>query len=256
MTHSRRQLIAGNWKMNGLTDEAMDLATGLVTRMTKMPHAPFDMLLCPPFTAIRMVAEVLAGRLMIGGQDCHASEKGAHTGDVSAAMLADAGCTFVIVGHTERRTDHGETDAIVRNKAKAALSAGLSAIICIGETEAKRDSGSTMDVVRNQLSGSVPKGADSDNLVIAYVPIWAIGTGRVATPVQAQEVHAEIRAWLADHLGDEQAYQVRILYGGSMKPNNAAELLAMTDVDGGLIGGASLKAEDFWAIAQNCTSLG
>ena len=254
MTHSRRPLIAGNWKMNGLTDEVMDLATGLVTRMTKMPNAPFDMLLCPPFTAIRMVAEVLAGRLMIGGQDCHAAEKGAHTGDVSAAMLADAGCTFVIVGHSERRTDHGETNAVVRNKAKAALAAGLHVIICIGETEAKRDAGATMDVVRSQLSGSVPGGASSDNTVIAYEPVWAIGTGRVATPAQAQEVHAEIRTWLAVRLGDEQASQIRVLYGGSMKPDNAAELLALMDVDGGLIGGASLKVEDFWAIAQNCIS--
>ena len=254
MTHSRRPLIAGNWKMNGLTDEAMDLATGLVTRMTKMPNVPFDMLLCPPFTAIRMVAEVLAGRLMIGGQDCHAAEKGAHTGDVSAAMLADAGCTFVIVGHSERRTDHGETNAVVRNKAKAALAAGLHVIICIGETEAKRNAGATMDVVRSQLSGSVPGGANSDNTVIAYEPVWAIGTGRVATPAQAQEVHAEIRTWLAIRLGDEQASQIRVLYGGSMKPDNAAELLALMDVDGGLIGGASLMAEDFWAIAQNCIS--
>ena len=254
MTHSRRPLIAGNWKMNGLTDEAMDLATGLVTRMTKMPNAPFDMLLCPPFTAIRMVAEVLAGELMIGGQDCHAAEKGAHTGDVSAAMLADAGCTFVIVGHSERRTDHGETNAVVRNKAKAALAAGLHVIICIGETEAKRNAGATMVVVRSQLSGSVPGGANSDNTVIAYEPVWAIGTGRVAPPAQAQEVHAEIRAWLAVRLGDEQASQIRVLYGGSMKPDNAAELLALMDVDGGLIGGASLMAEDFWAIAQNCIS--
>ena len=254
MTHSRRPLIAGNWKMNGLTDEAMDLATGLVTRIAKMPNAPFDMLLCPPFTAIRMVAEVLAGRLMIGGQDCHAAEKGAHTGDVSAAMLADAGCTFVIVGHSERRTGHGETNAVVRNKAKAALAAGLHVIICIGETEAKRDAGATMDVGRSQLSGSVPEGANSDNTVIAYEPVWAIGTGRVATPAQAQEVHAEIRTWLAVRLGDEQASQIRVLYGGSMKPDNAAELLALMDVDGGLIGGASLMAEDFWAIAQNCIS--
>ena len=209
----RKHIVAGNWKMNGLTVEATELATDLVTRMSKMPNASFDMLLCPPFTAIRMVAEVLAGRLMIGGQDCHAAEKGAHTGDVSAAMLADAGCTFVIVGHSERRADHGETDAVVKSKAKAALAAGLRVIVCIGETAAKRHAGATMNVVRRQLSGSVPEGANSDNTVIAYEPVWAIGTGRVATPAQAQEVHAEIRAWLTDRMGDEQASQIRVLYG-------------------------------------------
>ncbi|HAD87229.1 MAG TPA: triose-phosphate isomerase, partial [Rhodospirillaceae bacterium] len=188
--------------------------------------------------------------IALGAQDCHGNEKGAHTGDVSAKLLAQVGCAYVIVGHSERRTDHGETDEQVRAKAEAAQAAGMAAIVCVGETEAERDAGRATEVVVGQVVGSVPEGATAENLVIAYEPVWAIGTGKTATPQDAQDMHAAIRASLADRFGAETAAGIRILYGGSMKPGNAAELLALADVDGGLIGGASLVADDFWAIGQ------
>jgi triosephosphate isomerase len=253
MTAVRRPLIAGNWKMNGLKKDGVALAKALAGRMRKKKRWPFDMLVCPPFTLLALVGPALKGSgIKLGAQDCHAKEKGAHTGDTAAPMLKDLGCAFVIVGHSERRTNHHEGDALVKAKAEAALAAGLNVIVCIGETEAERDAGQTMEVNKRQLLGSLPTGATSKNTVIAYEPVWAIGTGRTATPAQAQEVHALIRRQLAARLGPNEAQAMRILYGGSMNAANAKELLAQPDVDGGLIGGASLKAEDFWTIAQSC----
>ncbi|MBF0094218.1 MAG: triose-phosphate isomerase [Alphaproteobacteria bacterium] len=250
---ARRPLIAGNWKMNGLRADGLALAGELAKRMKAKGKAPFEMLVCPPATLIREVAQTVAGSgVLVGGEDCHAKASGAHTGDISAAMLADAGCTHVIVGHSERRTDHGESDATVKAKAAAALGNGLVAVVCIGETEAERDAGKTLEVNARQVAGSVPDGATAANLVIAYEPVWAIGTGRTPTAPEVQEVHAFIRKELAAKIGAAEAAGVRILYGGSMKPGNAKELLALADVDGGLIGGASLVADDFWAIAQSC----
>ncbi len=251
MTPSRVPLIAGNWKMNGLAGDGVALAADLAGRMSGAAEPGFEMLLCPSFTLLRAVAEAIAGSgLALGGQDCHAQEKGAHTGEVSAAMLADAGCGFVIVGHSERRTDHAETDAQVRAKAAAAQGAGLIAVVCIGETEAERDAERTLEVMRTQVAGSLPDGATAANTVIAYEPVWAIGTGRTPTAAEVQEVHAFIRERLAEGMAAAEAAATRILYGGSMKPSNAAEFLALADVDGGLIGGASLQADDFWAIPQ------
>jgi triosephosphate isomerase len=246
---ARRKLIAGNWKMNCLKADATALAGDLAGRMKAAPGARFDMLVCPPFPLIPVVVAAVEGSgIAVGGQDCHGKEKGAHTGDTSAWMLKDAGCGAVIVGHSERRTDHKETDAQIKAKAEAALAAGLLAIVCIGETLDERDAGRTLEVNRTQLHGSLPDGATAANTVIAYEPVWAIGTGRTATPAQAQEVHAMIRAELKDRLADGDA--MRILYGGSMNAQNAAELLAQPDIDGGLIGGASLKAGDFWTVAE------
>ncbi len=250
---ARRKLIAGNWKMNGLRADGTALAKGLAAKLAAGPAPACDLLVCPPFTLIVPVVEAVAGSaLAVGGQDCHAKTSGAHTGDTSPAMLADLGCRYAIVGHSERRTDHAEIDAQVKAKAEAALAAGLIAIVCIGETLAQRDAGQTLEVNRSQLVGSLPDGATPENTVVAYEPVWAIGTGRVATPAQAQEVHAAIRAELVKKLGAAAAAGMRILYGGSMKPDNARELLALPDVDGGLIGGASLKVADFWAIAESC----
>ena len=247
----RRPLIAGNWKMNGLGEDGSRLATALLELMVGAPDAPFDMMVAPPFTLIGRIAEILAGSgIGLGGQDCHAEASGAHTGDVSAPMLADLGCRYVVVGHSERRTGHDEDDALVQAKARAGLDAGLIAVVCIGESEAERDAGHTLDVVGRQLGRSLPSGADAANTVIAYEPVWAIGTGRTPTGEEIRHVHGFIRARLADTLGGDQAAGMRILYGGSMKPGNAAGILGLADVDGGLIGGASLEAADFWAIAQ------
>lgn len=252
MSQGRRPLIAGNWKMNGGLDEVDALAGTLADRMTALDGAPaFDMALCPPFPLLPMIAaRIEESGLGLGAQDCHGNEKGAHTGDVSALLLAQVGCSYAIVGHSERRTDHKETDAVVLQKATAAQAAGICAIVCVGETEAERDAGRAVEVVVGQVAGSVPEGSTPENLVIAYEPVWAIGTGKTATPDDAQDMHAAIRASLADRFGVDAADGIRILYGGSMKPGNAAELLALADVDGGLIGGASLNADDFWAIAQ------
>ena len=263
MTASRIPLIAGNWKMNGLGSEGLDLASDLAQRMKGAGRPGFQMLVCPPFTLIGQVTKAIAGSgLELGGQDCHTAEKGAHTGDISAAMLADAGCGFVIVGHSERRANHGETDELVRAKAEAAHGAGLTAVICMGETETERDAGKTLEVIKAQVQGSLPAAATAANTVIAYEPVWAIGTGRTPATGEVQEVHAFVRGQVANwtgaqggaKVGEKEAIAMRILYGGSMKPDNARELLALADVDGGLIGGASLKADDFWAIAQACPS--
>ena len=248
---SRTPLIAGNWKMNGLAKDGLALASGLADKMKGAGNASFEMLIAPPFTLISKVGDAISGsNLKLGAQDCHAAEKGAHTGDVSAVMLKDAGCDYVIVGHSERRTDHAESDEVVKAKAAAAQANGLVAVICIGETEAQRDAGQTLDVNGSQIAGSVPDGSTAANTVIAYEPVWAIGTGRTPTSAEVQDVHAFIRGELAKKVGQAEADKTRILYGGSMNPGNAKELLALQDVDGGLIGGASLKVDDFWAVAS------
>lgn len=236
-----RKLAAGNWKMNGTAASLAEVQALIAAQ----PAPACEMLLCPPATLISAMATAARGSaLMVGAQDCHAKPSGAHTGDLSAPMLADAGASHVILGHSERRADHGETDAQVRAKAEAAQAAGLVAIVCVGETEAQRDAGETLAVIGAQIDGSVPTTSTAANLVIAYEPVWAIGTGRTPTLSQIAEVHAFLRARLADHIG-AQAAQVRLLYGGSVKPSNAAEIFALPDVDGALVGGASLKAADF-----------
>lgn len=247
MSQSRRAVIAGNWKMNCLRDEGLALAKAV---SAAADDYDCDFVICPPATLLQSVSSAVVGSaLAVGGQDCHTQARGAYTGDVAAEMLKDSGCRYVIVGHSERRDYHGESDGLVSEKAQAAFDAGLVAIICIGETEAERDAGRTMTVIGQQLDGSVPSNATAANTIIAYEPVWAIGTGRTATPEQAQEVHAQIRAHLQESHGAAVADGMRILYGGSMKPANAAELLSQKDIDGGLIGGASLSATDFLAIA-------
>jgi triosephosphate isomerase len=245
-----RKLAAGNWKMNGLKADGLALVRDISGRAWQKA-LPCDLLLCPPATLLAPVADAIAGSAVtLGGQDCHAAEKGAHTGEVSAPMLKDAGCTYVILGHSERRTDQGETDAQVKAKVAGAHKTGLISIVCIGETLAQRDGGETLAVISQQLAGSLPQGLDSQSLVIAYEPVWAIGTGRTPTVEQVAEVHGHIRHELAGKVKDPAG--VRILYGGSVKPSNAGELMRVKDVDGALVGGASLVAADFWAIAEAC----
>jgi len=248
----RRTLIAGNWKMNGSVAETLALAGGLADKLKAADDVNFEMLVCPSAILIPAAVSAVKGSdIQVGGQDNHANAKGAHTGDTAVSMFKDAGCSYAIVGHSERRTDHGETDDVVKAKAVAAHSAGLVAVICIGETEAERDAGKTLDVNGSQIAGSVPDGSTAENTVVAYEPVWAIGTGRTPTSAEVQDVHAFIRGELAKKIGDAEAAKTRILYGGSMNPGNSKELLALADVDGGLIGGASLKVEDFWAVAEN-----
>lgn len=239
-----QQLIAGNWKMNGLRN-----ALGEVEAVRNaIAGASAEVAICPPATLIAAAAGLAADSgLLIGGQDCHSAPSGAHTGDLSAEMIADAGGKLVIIGHSERRAEHGETDEQVRAKAEAAWRAGLLAILCIGETEAQRQAGDTLDLLARQLDGSVPDGAAADKLVIAYEPIWAIGTGLTPTHDDIADAHTHIRSRLTARFGG-QAAAIRILYGGSVKPANAAEILALEAVDGALVGGASLKAADFLAI--------
>ncbi len=237
-----RKLAAGNWKMNGLEANLAE-----VEALVAAHRAPrCEVLLCPPATLISRMAARATGDLFIGAQDCHAKASGAHTGDISAAMLSDAGATHVILGHSERRADHGETDAQVRAKAEAALAEGLVTIVCVGETESQRDAGETLEIIGAQLAGSVPEAATARSTVIAYEPVWAIGTGRTPTLEEIAEVHAFLRARLAERFSDAEGF--RLLYGGSVKPSNAAEIFAVANVDGALVGGASLKAADFGAI--------
>ena len=231
-----RKIAAGNWKMNGLKaslDELQAIANH------QRSHS-VDVLICPPATLIAACAGL---PVAIGGQDCHASASGAHTGDISAEMLADAGATAVLTGHSERRTDHGETNATVAAKSRAAYRAGLTAVICIGETLAERENGATLAVIDDQLAGSIPDEATAANTVIAYEPVWAIGTGKIPTMDQIAEVHAHIRQRLSERFSDGDAFS--LLYGGSVKASNAAEIFAVPHVDGALVGGASLKASDF-----------
>jgi triosephosphate isomerase len=243
-----RPLVAGNWKMNGSV--AMLKEPRLLAAMLKDVKLKADVMVCPPAVILRRVKSVLKGtRIKVGGQDCHWNPLGAHTGDISAEMLKEAGCSAVIVGHSERRTNHGETDEIVASKAKAAQRAGLVAIICIGETLEERKAGKTLDVVARQLKASLPEGSTAANTVIAYEPVWAIGTGLTPTTAEVAEVHGLIRKELGQLMGGEGG-QTRILYGGSVKASNAAELMGQPHVNGALVGGASLKAADFLGIIK------
>ena len=239
-----RPLVAGNWKMNGLRaalSEARSIAEAVDA---KAPNV--DVMLCPPATLVAAMVETAAGRFAVGGQDCHAAATGAHTGDLSAEMLADAGATTVIVGHSERRADHGERSQDVAAKAVAAHRAGMMAIICVGETAGERAAGLTLQVVQRQLAGSLPSGVTAENTVIAYEPVWAIGTGLTPTADDVAKVHAFMRDYLSEHA--DRGASMRLLYGGSVKATNAAELMAVANVDGALVGGASLKADDFLGI--------
>jgi triosephosphate isomerase len=251
MTDRIRPLIAGNWKMNGLKASWSEFEAMLSGSSEVSEKA--DLLVCPPATLLAGFADKARGAkaLAVGTQDCHPEPSGAHTGDISAEMLADAGASAIIVGHSERRADHGETDALVHQKAEAVWRAGLTAIVCIGETQSQRDAGQTLDILRGQLDNSLPAASKADNLVVAYEPVWAIGTGLTPTAADVEQIHKFIRELLVQRFKEEGA-RMRILYGGSVKPSNAAELMAVANVNGALVGGASLKAADFLAIAKGC----
>lgn len=244
-----RKLVAGNWKMNGLR-AALQEVQAMVSGAERL--AGVDLVICPPATLLTAVSAVAGAKLVrVGGQDCHAERSGAFTGDVSAEMLAEAGAAFVIVGHSERRAYHGETDAQVAAKASAAYRAGLTPIVCVGESLEQRDSGDTLAVIARQLAGSIPDAAAANPTIVAYEPIWAIGTGRTPTTAQVAEVHQAMRAGLTARFG-AAGTGIRLLYGGSVKPENARELMNVDGVDGALVGGASLKAADFLKIAEAC----
>ncbi len=243
-----RPLVAGNWKMNGLGAALGEIAT-LKVRLAQDPVPEAEIMVCPPATLLARAHDLVAGSdIVLGAQDCHPLSAGPHTGDISAEMLADSGASAVIVGHSERRSDHGETDTLVNSKARAAHRAGLTAIICIGKTEQERRDGATLKIVGSQLEGSVPKEARAANTVIAYEPVWAIGTGLTPTPADIAAVHQFIRGELGGLLGTSESRNLRILYGGSVNPVNAGGLLSVANVDGALVGGASLKASDFYGI--------
>jgi triosephosphate isomerase len=244
-----KPLAAGNWKMNGL-QASLQQVSALKALLAETPPA-CDVMICPPATLLMALAKEAEGSgILVGGQDCHLRQSGAHTGDISAAMLADAGAAAVIVGHSERRADHFETNTIVKGKAEAAIAAGLTAIVCLGETLEQRESGQTLAVVHDQLQGSLPQGATGSNTVLAYEPVWAIGTGLTPTSEQVAEVHQALRGGLSALVGAEMAHEFRLLYGGSVKPANAAELIAIDNVNGALVGGASLKADEFMGIIR------
>ncbi|MGQ3671071.1 triose-phosphate isomerase [Xanthobacter sp. TB0136] len=248
MGSPRRILIVGNWKMNGSRQSRQELdamAAGLDPAFSEKA----DMLVCPPAVLLAGFTENATGPIRFGGQDCHFNESGAHTGDISPEMLREAGAVAVILGHSERRADHGEGDAVVKAKVKSAWRAGLLPIVCVGETLAERDANEASAVVARQVRQSIPRGAEGGNLVVAYEPIWAIGTGRIPTPEDVAQVHNTIRNVLNERFGEE-GEKIRILYGGSVKPDNAKTLLAIPNVDGALVGGASLKANDFLGIAH------
>jgi len=251
MTEAIRPLIAGNWKMNGLKAAMAEFEAMLEGADRVVAKA--DLLVCPPVTLVASFADAARGTKLIGvgAQDCHPKVAGAHTGDISAEMLADAGASAIIVGHSERRADHGESDGLVRQKAEAVWRAGLTAIVCVGETQQQRDAGHTLDICRGQLALSLPDGSKADNLIVAYEPVWAIGTGLTPTVADVLQIHQFIRDLLIARFNGEGA-RMRILYGGSVKPSNAAELMAIANVNGALVGGASLKAADFLAIAAGC----
>ena len=247
MTPDIKPLVAGNWKMNGFRkslEELQKMGEGYDVGMRNR----LDMLVCVPSTLLYSASVAMVGtHVEIGGQDCHANQVGAHTGDVSAEMIADCGGSAVIVGHSERRTDHGESNEIVKAKTEAAWRGGLTAIVCIGETEAERKAGSTLDVLKSQLDGSLPQDTNPENAIIAYEPVWAIGTGLVPSVEDVTEAHKFIRDYLVERFGPENS-KIRLLYGGSVKPANAVELMGLENVDGALVGGASLKAADFLGI--------
>lgn len=240
----RRKLAAGNWKMNGTLAELSELGA-----LQGAAGGNAEVLICPPATLVASAA-ANAGAIAIGGQDCHSAASGAHTGDVSASMLRDAGATYVILGHSERRADHGESDALVAYKTQAAWAAGLTAIVCVGETLEEREGGKTLDVIGRQLAASLPDDVTGANTVIAYEPVWAIGTGKVPTTDQIAEVHGFMRSALIQRFGTDLADTIRLLYGGSVKASNATEIFAVAEVDGALVGGASLKSTDFAPIVD------
>ena len=237
--------------MHGLAADGIPRASALAAFMRDATSVPVEVVICPPATLLRRVAKAIAGSgVQLGGQDCHGKDKGPHTGDISAAMLADAGCSYVILGHSERRIHHGEDDQVVRSKTAAAHARGLKTILCVGELEQDREMGRTLSVVGAQLEGSLPPGTTAANTVIAYEPIWAIGSGCTPTATEIEEVHGHIRSRLGELVRD--ASSVRILYGGSVTPDNSSTLLQIADVDGALVGGASLDVDDFWAIVRSC----
>jgi len=249
MTPDIKPLVAGNWKMNGMVQSVNELG-GMCAGYTPEMRARIDTLICTPSTLIVTAAHVALGTgLAIGGQDCHANASGAHTGDISAEMLFNAGASAVIVGHSERRTDHGETNEMVKAKAEAGMRAGLLTIVCIGETEAERKSGETLAVLKQQLDNAMPDNSSAAKIVVAYEPVWAIGTGMVPSVADITQAHAFMRENLTNRFGAEGA-AMRLLYGGSVKPSNAVELMGITNVDGALVGGASLTAEDFLGICS------
>lgn len=241
MAHPR-SLVAGNWKMNGLSANIAELHA-LETMIATGEPANCDVMLCPPYTLLSVFASE-ANKVIIGAQDCHINDGGAHTGDISAAMIKDCGASHIIVGHSERRADHGESSGLIAQKASKVIEMGMKPIICVGETEAERDAGQTLNVVLDQVKASIPANAKADEVIIAYEPVWAIGTGRTPTPEDIQDVHGAIRTTLLEMFGDA-GEAIAILYGGSVKPSNAAELMAVPNVNGALVGGASLKASDF-----------
>ena len=246
-----RKLIAGNWKMNGQRAAVQQFAASLIGRLAGR-KPPCDMLVCPPAPLLDVLRDALAGApVALGGQDCHSAPKGAHTGDVAAAMLVDAGCSYVIVGHSERRAAYHETDAIVAAKATAAAAAGLHPIICLGESAEQRQRGETLAVVAGQLAGSLPADPPPARMVVAYEPLWAIGSGAIPTADEIAQVHGHLRARLVERFG-AAGRSIRLLYGGSVKPTNADGIVRIPAVDGLLVGGASLLADDFWAICAAC----
>ena len=245
-----KALIVGNWKMNGDIGTARKLA-GAIVAGSSTPNC--DYLICPPFTALSEVSGVLEGGVVkLGAQDCHAAASGAHTGDISVGMLSDIGCQYVILGHSERRLSHGESNALVKSKATAALEGGLSVIICVGESELERKAGTALATVEKQVVGSLPELSDSINTVVAYEPVWAIGTGTIPTTEEISEMHLHISSVLEREMSDPNAEAMRLLYGGSVNPKNASEILRCARVNGALVGGASLEAESFLAIGESC----
>lgn len=247
MTPDIKPLVAGNWKMNGTLQSIAEIEA-ISSGYTDNLREKIDVLICPPSTLlVSAVAAAGSGGMSVGGQDCHENASGAHTGDISAEMLFDAGAKSVIVGHSERRSDHGETNEVVKSKAEAGLRAGLVSIICIGETQAQREAGETLDILKDQLDGSMPDVSTAKAVIVAYEPVWAIGTGLVPSTEDVKEAHAFMRENLIARFGNEGA-SMRLLYGGSVKPSNAVELMGIENVDGALVGGASLKADDFLGI--------
>jgi triosephosphate isomerase len=247
----RKTLIAGNWKMNSSLLDSTQRVKQLSLILSSF-SANIDVVVCPPFTSLQAVVDVCDKvRISVGAQDCHFNVKGAHTGDISADMLKDVGCRYVVLGHSERRADHFETNDLINKKVVATINAGLTPIICVGETKEQKEKGLTLSIIKEQLVGCIPSVSNAENTVIAYEPIWAIGTGLTPTNDDIAKIHLEIRKMLSHITSTDNANKMRILYGGSLNPKNAKEILSIEDVDGGLIGGASLLAEDFYEVIKN-----